>query len=213
MGYASGTKDGESLSGDSFSFFSSDGNNIHIILSDGMGSGEAAKKQSNMTVDLLEKFLKAGFKSDTSVRLINSSLLLKSSKDIFSTIDLCSLNLYNASVSFIKLGAASSYIKSEGKVTSVSGASLPAGIVREIDVEKHYLSITGDTVILIMSDGIADISLKYPAYDGWIEKELESIESINPQIIASRIMRKASSLLNEQIHDDMTVIAVSVKKV
>lgn len=213
VGYASGTKDGESLSGDSFSFFSSDGNNIHIILSDGMGSGEAAKKQSNMTVDLLEKFLKAGFKSDTSVRLINSSLLLKSSKDIFSTIDLCSLNLYNASVSFIKLGAASSYIKSEGKVTSVSGASLPAGIVREIDVEKHYLSITGDTVILIMSDGIADISLKYPAYDGWIEKELESIESINPQIIASRIMRKASSLLNEQIHDDMTVIAVSVKKV
>jgi len=213
VGYASGTKDGETLSGDSFRFFSTDGNNIHIILSDGMGSGQSARKQSNLTVELLEKFLKTGFKSDTSVRLINSSLLLKSSKDIFSTIDLCSLNLYNASVSFIKLGAASSYIKSEGKVTSVSGASLPAGIIREIDVEKHFLPITGDTVILIMSDGIADISLKYPAYEGWIENELESIESTNPQIIASRIMKKASLLLNEQIHDDMTVIAISVKKV
>lgn len=213
VGYASGIKTGEEISGDSFSFLSSDGNNIHIILSDGMGSGENAKKESKLTVDLLEKFLKAGFKSDIAVKLINSSLLLKSSKDVFSTIDLCSLNLYNASVSFTKLGAASSYIKSEGEVTSVKSASLPAGIVREIDVEKHFLSITGDTVILIMSDGISDISLKYPVFEGWIEKELETIDTTNPQIIASKIMKKARQILNEQIYDDMTVIAVSVKKV
>jgi stage II sporulation protein E len=178
-----------------------------------MGSGEAAQKQSRLTVELMEKFLKAGFKSDTAVRLINSSLLLKSSRDIFSTIDLCTLNLAGGSAGFIKLGAALSYIKTDGKITVVNSTGLPAGIVREIDVEKHFLSISGDTLILIISDGVADISLKNPACEGWLEKELASVDTSNPQIIASRIMKKASTLVKNQIHDDMTVVAVSIKKV
>ncbi len=213
VGYCSQVKNGEKISGDSLSFFSSDGQHLHIILSDGMGSGETAQKQSRLTVELMEKFLKAGFKSDTAVRLINSSLLLKSSRDIFSTIDLCTLNLAGGSAGFIKLGAALSYIKTDGKITAVNSTGLPAGIVREIDVEKHYLSISGDTLILIISDGVADISLKNPACEGWLEKELASVDTSNPQIIASKIMKKATALVKEQIHDDMTVVAVSIKKV
>ena len=145
--------------------------------------------------------------------LINSSLLLRSSKDIFSTIDLCSLNLTSGEASFIKLGAASSYIKTGDKINTISGTSLPAGILRDIEVEKHFLSVTDNTIILIMSDGISDIALKNPALEGWIEKELETINTTNPQIIATKIMDKASRLLKNSIHDDMTVIAVSVKKV
>ena len=119
----------------------------------------------------------------------------------------------DAGVSFIKLGAASSYIKTNDKITAVSGSSLPAGILREIEVEKHFLSITGDTVIVIMSDGVADISLKNPACDGWVEKELESVNTANPQIIATRLIDKAVRLQKNQVHDDMTVAVLSVKKV
>lgn len=213
IGYAAEAKNGERVNGDSFSFFSADGQNLHIILSDGMGSGEKAKEQSRLATELLEKFLRAGFKSDTAVSLINSSLLLRSSKDIFSTVDLCSLNLCSAEALFIKLGAASSYIKTEGKISSITGTSLPAGILRDIEVEKHFLSVTDNSVILLMSDGISDIALKNPSLEGWIEKELENIDTTNPQIIATKIMDKASRLLKNSIHDDMTVIAVSVKKV
>lgn len=213
IGYASEAKNNEKVNGDSFSFFSADGQNLNIILSDGMGSGEKAKEQSQLATDLLEKFLRAGFKSDTAVSLINSSLLLRSSKDIFSTVDLCSLNLTSGEASFIKLGASSSYIKTGDKISTISGTSLPAGILRDIEVEKHFLSVTDNTIILIMSDGIADIALKNPNLDGWIEKELETINTTNPQIIATKIMDRASRLLKNSIHDDMTVIAVSVKKV
>ncbi|MBO7288713.1 MAG: SpoIIE family protein phosphatase, partial [Clostridia bacterium] len=213
IGYAAEAKNGERVNGDSFSFFSADGQNLHIILSDGMGSGEKAKEQSRLATELLEKFLRAGFKSDTAVSLINSSLLLRSSKDIFSTVDLCSLNLCSAEALFIKLGAASSYIKTEGKISSITGTSLPAGILRDIEVEKHFLSVTDNSVILLMSDGIADIALKNPSLEGWIERELENIDTTNSQIIATKIMDKASRLLKNSIHDDMTVIAVSVKKV
>ena len=213
VGYASQAKTGETLNGDSFSFLSANGKTVHILLSDGMGSGEEAQKQSKTTVELMEKFLGAGFNSDTAVRLINSSLLLKSSRDIFSTIDLCSLNLYDAGLSFIKLGAASSYIKTNEKITRVNGSSLPAGILREIEVEKHFLSITGDTIIALMSDGVADICLKNPECDGWIENELKFLNTSNPQIIATRLMDKATKLQKNQVHDDMTVVVTSVRKV
>ena len=213
VGYASRAKDKESISGDSLKVISTDGNNIHMILSDGMGSGKDANKESTTAVSLMEKFIRAGFDCDTAVRLINSSLLLKSSRDTFSTIDLCSVNLSDASISFIKLGAALSYIKTGEKIIAVKASSLPAGILREVEIEKRLLSINSDTIIVIMSDGVADISLKNPENDGWIEKELLKLKTSNPQIIATRLIEIAEKLQDGEVHDDMTIMVMCVKKV
>jgi len=212
-GYASKVKDGETVSGDSFKIIKSKGRRYTAILSDGMGSGKKALEESKTTVSLMEKFLRLGYDSDTSVRLINSSLLLKSSRDSFSTIDLCTVDLSDATVTFTKLGAVKSYIKTDDTVTEVTGTGLPAGILREIEIESRLLSISSDTLIILISDGVADISLKNTKLDGWIEKELLKINTTNPQIIASRLIEKAVSLTDGIVHDDMTVIALQVKKV
>ena len=213
FGYASRSKNGENISGDNFKIISNDGKSIHMILSDGMGSGTGAHAESHTAVSLMEKFIRAGFDSDTAVRLINSSLLLKSSRDTFSTIDLCTVNLSDASICFIKLGAAVSYIKTDDKITAIKGSSLPAGILREVEVEKRLLSINSDTIIVVMSDGIADIALKDTSLEGWIEKELSKITTSNPQIIASRLIETAERLQKGEVHDDMTLMVMCVKKV
>ena len=85
-GFASKPKKGEKISGDSFKLINSDGKNYYAVLSDGMGSGTLAKTESTTAVCLMEKFITSGFDSNTAVKLINSSLLLKSSKDSFSTL-------------------------------------------------------------------------------------------------------------------------------
>lgn len=213
VGYASQAKDGEKKNGDSISIINTDGKTIYAMLSDGMGSGEAAAKESKDAISLMEKFIHAGFDSDTAVRLINSSLLLKSSRDCFSTIDLCKCNLADASITFTKLGAACSYIKSDGEITRINGYSLPAGILKEIEIENRYLSINNDTLIVMLSDGIGDIAIKNKDLDGWIEKELMSLTTSNPQIIASQLMKKAIKLQQDKVHDDMTVIVIGVNNV
>lgn len=213
FGYATMPKRGEKVCGDSFNVIYTKRDKMVMILSDGMGSGEEAARQSRETVALMENFLKCGFETELCAQLINSSLILKGEKESFATLDLCVIDLSLSSISFTKLGAATSYIKLENKIFPVKARSLPAGILTETEAEKHMLSFESDTIILLMSDGVADISLKNPNAEGWIKEELEKITpGTNPQIIARRILDRAASFTGGT-SDDMTVIAASILKV
>lgn len=213
FGYATRAKSGQNVCGDSFNVIYTDRNKMVMALSDGMGSGKEAQSESKTTINLLEKFLRAGFDCDTSVGLINSSLLLKGEKDSFATIDLCDIDLSGATLSFTKLGSANAYMKCGGNVTVIRGESLPAGILKEAEAEKHMLPIETDTVVILMSDGVADIALRNKEHEGWIEKTLLSLNVTNPQIIAGKLLEVAYSLENRENHDDMTVLAAYISKV
>ena len=213
FGYATRAKSGQKVCGDSFNVIYTDRNKMVMALSDGMGSGQEAQTESKTTIRLLEKFLHAGFDCDTSVGLINSSLLLKGEKDSFATIDLCDIDLSNATLSFTKLGSANAYMKCGDKVTVIQGESLPAGILKEAEAEKHMLPIESDTVVVLMSDGVADIALRNKEHEGWIEKTLLSLNVTNPQLIAGKLLEVAYRLENRENHDDMTVLVAYISKV
>ncbi len=213
FGYATRAKSGQTVCGDSFNVIYTRRNKMVMALSDGMGSGKEARTESKTTINLLEKFLHAGFDCDTSVGLINSSLLLKGEKDSFATIDLCDIDLSSASLSFTKLGSANAYMKCGDKITVIRGESLPAGILKEAEPEKHMLPIESDTVVVLMSDGVADIALRNKNHEGWIEKTLLSVNVTNPQLIAGKLLEVAYSLENRENHDDMTVLVGYISKV
>ena len=105
-------KAGESVSGDTVSTFRTDDGKVFLLLSDGMGCGEDARRESAMTVRLLEQFLKAGIEPPTALKTLNTALALHSDESgSFTTIDLMALTLRSGSASFYKYGAAPSYIK------------------------------------------------------------------------------------------------------
>ena len=111
------SKDGEEYSGDSYSFGKSVGGSYVTILSDGMGSGPDAGRESNATVSLVEQFLEAGLSKETAVDMINSIVALKFDEDEkFSTLDLNVVDLYSGKVDFIKIGAVASFIKRSNSV-------------------------------------------------------------------------------------------------
>lgn len=76
-GVARAAKKEETLSGDSFSFLYPESGETVLLLSDGMGSGETASRDSEAVIGLLEQLLSAGFDEKTAVRLLNSVLLLR----------------------------------------------------------------------------------------------------------------------------------------
>ena len=87
-----------------------------LALSDGMGSGLRAAKESKTTINLLENFFEAGFNKEIALKTINSILMLRSSDEMFSTIDLTIFDKYSGEAEFIKIGAVSTFIKTQGKV-------------------------------------------------------------------------------------------------
>lgn len=82
-----------------------------MCLSDGMGSGMEACKESETVVELLEQFMESGFSQETAAKMVNSALVLKGQDGMFSTVDICAVDLYTGICNFLKAGAASTFIK------------------------------------------------------------------------------------------------------
>ena len=99
-------------------------------LSDGMGSGSSACKESEMVLDLVERFLEAGFSLETAIRMMNSAMVMKGENDIYSTLDLCMVNLYSGMARLYKGGAAAAFIRREDEVECIASENLPVGRVR-----------------------------------------------------------------------------------
>lgn len=64
------------ISGDNFTMMDLPGGRQSAALSDGMGSGERACKESTLVIELLEELLEAGFPEKTAIQMINTTLVL-----------------------------------------------------------------------------------------------------------------------------------------
>ena len=64
------------ISGDSFAMMEMPGGRRGAALSDGMGSGEEASKESALVIELLEELVGAGFPEKTAIQMINTTLVM-----------------------------------------------------------------------------------------------------------------------------------------
>lgn len=200
-------KDGEKVCGDSFTSLNLPDGIYISAISDGMGSGEEAQKESRRTIELIKNLVRCGFDPVNTVKLINSALSSSGRGDMFSTVDLCSVNMHNGRADFIKVGGASTYIKSDSGVEKLSSPSLPAGVCPDIPPCKFTRQLKGDTVIVMVSDGVENASPD----SSWLEKGLLEIDSVNPHIIADKILDLAMKAGGGRAKDDMTVIVSRIK--
>lgn len=207
-GGASIKKNGEKVCGDSFTALNLPEGVFVAAISDGMGSGEAAEAQSRKTISLLKSFLRCGFDTAHSVSLINSSLLLSGGSDTFSTIDLCSVNMHTGTAEFLKTGAAGTYIKTGDTVERLSSGTLPAGIIKEITPKRFTRKIDEESLVIMVSDGVENAS----ADDRWLEKKLKTVSTVNPHVMADKILDMALYHSGGTAKDDMTVVATRIWK-
>lgn len=127
-----------------------------LALADGMGKGQKAAQESNLTLNTLYNLMRAGFEPELALRMINSLLLMKSTEEIFSTVDMGLINLYTGRLRLFKIGAATTFIKRGGKVETVKASSLPLGMVEKISVDSIEVSLRKGDQIIIVSDGITE---------------------------------------------------------
>lgn len=127
-----------------------------LALADGMGKGEKAAQESNLTLNTLYNLMRAGFEPELALRMINSLLLMKSTEEIFSTVDMGLVNLYTGRLRLFKIGAATTFIKRGDKVETLKASSLPLGMVEKISVDSIEVSLRKGDQIIIVSDGITE---------------------------------------------------------
>lgn len=194
------------LCGDQIEALDDTNGNTVIILSDGMGTGKRAAIDATMTCSLMHKLLGSGFTFESALRLVNSALLIKSRDESLSTVDIVSINTYSGMCDFYKAGATVSYIRHKDETTIVRQSSLPVGILRDIDFARSSAELKNGDIVLMLSDGAVGED------DSWIEDELLSWSTDNMQELSCHIADMARLKALPSVSDDITAIAMKVKK-
>lgn len=209
-GVAHAAKDGGFISGDSYSTIELGLGKYALAISDGMGNGERAHVESEETLQLLQKILQSGIEEQVAIKSINSVLSLRTTDEIFSTLDLAMIDLQNASVKFLKIGSTPSFIKRGSKVMKIQASNLPMGILQEFDVDVVSEQLKAGDLLIMMSDGVFEGPKHVENFDLWMKRKIKELKTEDPQEIADLIMEEVIRSRSGLIEDDMTVLVAKI---
>lgn len=202
-------KDGQSVCGDSFSLLELPGGKYLAAISDGMGSGAEAARESENAMALLETVCLGQMEINTAYQTVNELLQLrKRSNEAFSTMDACIIDLFKGVCSWGKIGAAPGYVMRSGRVQAVEGCSLPLGVVSNIQPSISQRTVKDGDILVLVSDGVYDALVDMHS-DG-ISDLLPDLKDKDAKYIAAELVRSALKKNGGGARDDMTVIAIKI---
>jgi stage II sporulation protein E len=209
QGIASEKKNGSSVNGDNVAFFAMDDGNYHICVSDGMGSGARAKQESEMVVDLLQKFIEAGFRKETAIKLMNSAMVLQGENDIFSTLDYAQIDMYTGELELIKIGGAATFIKRGVEVECIDVGTLPAGADVRMEVESIKRPLQNGDFLVMVTDGVIEyLHVRNPKET--LADIISGIHTENAGVLAERILEQVLFRTGGYAMDDMTILVTGI---
>jgi stage II sporulation protein E len=200
---------GSSISGDSFTYMDMGVRKYLLALADGMGSGEGARAESTASIELYEDFMEAGFDRETSVDIINSVLLMGEQRECYSTLDICTVDMYTGRAEFVKIGAVSSYLVRGNEVEKIGKGTLPVGVLSEVDSFVCERRLEKGDRLIMLTDGILS-STGLVMREDWLINTILKNKSKAPKTIAHSIMSIARGNCKGTISDDMTVLVASI---
>ena len=199
----------DDVSGDNFTFVSLDSGQTLLGISDGMGTGVRAYKDSEMVLELIENLMESGFGEETTLKLVNTLFVLEGEDLSPATVDMSIIDMYSGVCDFLKLGAAATYVKRGDWVEALRSTSLPIGGEECLDIESATKKLYDGDFVIMMSDGIIETAAKLNKEEE-IGKLILEAKPGKPQEMADRILNDAIHLLGDVKEDDMTVFVTGI---
>ena len=208
-GVARAVKETEKYSGDSYGFSEDEKGRFSILLSDGMGSGDKAMADSELVIELAERFLEAGYPLEKTMRLINGALVSGVENKNMSTLDICDIDLHTGDCAFAKVGAAVSFIKRDNLVDKIVAGNLPLGIFVDMEPEIIVRSLRAEDYIIMISDGVLEGLGQVIGEEGLYDF-LCAMDSLPAKEMANHLLNYVIRVCNGKIRDDMTIVVAKV---
>lgn len=191
--------------GDSVRFFEGKNGYFYALLNDGMGSGRAAAKKSQAAAIFLEKMLTAGNSVSSGVEML-AALERADGEEGFTTLDLFEIDTLTGNGSFVKSGAAPSFVKRGTKLFKIRSKTFPLGILEDVDAERTTFGCADGDRIILLSDGVTEEN-EEPL---WLCEFLSETDLTAPDA-AEKIIREAKK--HTLGRDDMSAAVITVSKI
>jgi stage II sporulation protein E len=196
--------DGE-VSGDTATTFESRDDYFYALCSDGMGKGEEAKRTSDFVAKFLARALSFGGVKESVLHLLNNTVRSRG-RECSASVDLFQLDLIDGAATFIKSGAAPSFVKRDSSIFRIRSGTAPIGLMKGIDSEKIRVEVKGGDYVIMLSDGISQSAEESP----WLLELLSKPPKETSRAYADYILDAAKE--RSKTKDDMSVIVLKIIK-
>lgn len=202
----------EGVSGDSYRVVRLGDGRIAVLISDGMGVGEAASAESQAAVSNLAWLLREGLDTVFAVEIVNALMSLRPDSDSFATLDAVVIDSYSGDAEMIKAGAPPAYIRRGSRVTAVGAPSAPLGVsIPAHTASFHYTLEEGD-IIVLATDGVTESRSDLPEVDTELARVIRQAPGACSSSMAQAVMNWAGAGTSARggagqraSRDDMTV--------
>lgn len=202
-------RNGESISGDNFTCMELQSGQTLLSVSDGMGHGLRAYKESEMVLSLLEELMEGGFTEEASLRLINSVFMVDGDDVNPASLDMGIIDLYSGVCDFMKIGASTTFVKRGGWIEAIKANSMPIGTENVVDMETASKKLYDGDFVIMVSDGVID-AIDMEDKERFMSNILMDIHSTNPQEMAKNILDRVIEEADGKRNDDMLVMVAGV---
>ena len=207
-------KSGEQVSGDNYSFLELQGQGeLLMVLTDGMGSGEIAYRDSGNLIESLEYLMEAGFEKKSAFRLLNTLFVINYEGESFTTLDMTAINLHTGQCEIMKNGAATTFVKHRDRVETIVSSALPVGVDMEAEPDVTTVELEDGDMVIMVSDGVLDGFYERNMMDGSQDDMSTFIEELacqNPNDVANQILMNALARSTREATDDMSVLVAGI---
>ena len=117
--------------------------------------------------------------------------------------------MYSGVCDFLKLGAATTYVKRGNWVETLRSTSLPMGGEECIDIESATKKLYDGDFVIMMSDGLME-AIEEEEKDEVISNIIMSAKAKKPKDLAWEILNTVCEKTGSIINDDMTVLVTGI---
>ncbi|MDO4924605.1 MAG: SpoIIE family protein phosphatase [Turicibacter sp.] len=201
-------KDGNKISGDSYIYENFTNGQTFIAISDGMGNGELAHKESSEALKILRCLLGFNIPIKTAIQTLQQLKQHSNANERFFSLDICMIDRERQRATFYKKGATPTFLVRNQRIELINLAQLPVGVMSDQEVDHVTLNLEEDDVLLMCSDGIVE---QYPNVDE-LEQVILNQMGKSPKTIAKNILQATVSKHKGKIKDDMMVLVIEYRR-
>jgi hypothetical protein len=207
IGFSQRSKSTEVFCGDSFAVAHlPEPGRLLLTISDGMGAGINALRESRIVVKLLEQIISNGIGPEAAAGIVNTALYLRGGEESAATIDLAEVDLEGRYVDLLKAGAPPSFLKRGHSVEMIRSNCWPAGILDKVEAEVLRRQVLPGDILIMTSDGVTEVDREAFLPDNWLYDFLKDLPLEDAQAVADLVLKHALRAVGLQNRDDMTVL-------
>ncbi len=185
---------------------------LSIVVVDGQGSGEHAKRLSLLVAGRAVSLLNEGVRDGTAARAAHDFLYAYRGGRVSAALDILSIDLDSRSVVVTRNSEIPMLIRRENKWEMISESGGRIGIYRETKPRVLEFPSEPGTLALIVTDGVIGAGKRFGAPIDLCDSAVRLLTNgQSADVMVERMLGEALRADHDRPQDDMTVVALSLE--